>query len=380
MTRPCLIAATVVGVLTLGGCPLFAPFGGAGFVAFEGGAGKLLLVERQSQGIPTEQPTAGAVRVAEIDLATGSAVDLAEGVVALDGDLVAGEDWIAWIDRDAGQVFVIDRQSGKRRALYAPEDAPSPNPAAGDIPAALSSGRLLQIVGDRLIALAQTPGASSECYTLLVFDLPTGDFQKIERAWQYGTHAIEGDLLAYFDCGPSDVPLLGLELRTGLRVTNLTEGGVDVIAPAIRIDGDGEAQLFIHDGVIYWEEFRSGSFRSRVRSYDTRDGEVRDVFGDFSGSERDRDLLGVNAEYAVVMVSKSGPAGLTADATLEIWPLRDGRRETIFESRALSTAFGFRVWMSGDEVIWFDPNPAVDELVIYNTLTKSTRRVATPTR
>ncbi|MCA9245346.1 MAG: hypothetical protein KDA32_15425, partial [Phycisphaerales bacterium] len=142
MTRPCLMVALFAVVLSLGGCP-FDPFAGSAFLGFESSAGKFLLVQRQGVGLPPAEPTAQTAHLTEVDLATGETTNLAADIVAIDSDIVASENWIAWIDRDSGQIFAIDRQSQKRRALYATDAAPEPNPAA-------EGGRVLGIHGDRL--------------------------------------------------------------------------------------------------------------------------------------------------------------------------------------------------------------------------------------
>lgn len=357
----------------LAGCPLL-PGTAPGLNAFPAGDSRLVLTERALFDAPPPddaQPPAER-SVQELDLHSGALLTVLADVAAYPGDVVANDRWIAWIDRAADTIQVFDRATQQARALYDGRTAPQPNPAE-------SAGRLLTVRGDRLIAFvpaAQTQRAGSDaCYSFVVFELRTGGVTVVEGAWVYATFGVEGEWLAFYDCGPSDAELRGLELRTNLQLANLATGAVRAIAPGIRVDGTGAGRIIVAGGVVYWEEFYAGSFRSRVRAYDSARGRLSEVFDDFSRRVVDRELLAARNDLAIVLTRPNGVNDFGRPARVEVWGF-DGSRTTLFESVALRLDFDFRAWLVGDRITWFDPDVAGRRIVIHDLRTGETRRVA----
>lgn len=284
----------------------------------------------------------------------------ADGVYA---ELVSDGRYVAWVDTAAHSLNVASLADGSQQ-VYLDE-------LSGDyaIHLTIDSGRLLVDASNGLL------GSSG----VLLFDLTTGARREISLNNSFA-HILWGDSIAYFgdserpanDARTEEVGWLDLSYAASVRLFNLATGEDVVLEPGTRL-----GKMLAAEDLLLWQEFKPGSFKSRIRSHHVATAKTSTLIEEFDASGDSADLVDFDGRHLlVVRQQKTRIAGqfnqITGPTALELRTL-NGDSETIasMPGTLFDTEFS-QVRLVTHFVVW--PDSSTREMVIYDMDTKVTSR------
>lgn len=237
--------------------------------------------------------------------------------------------------------------------------------------------------GDRLALHIGADGTSA----VAVIDLTTGGlrlFGPTSPVIGQSTGSLDGDLLAIaaqpvFD--PGSQTLEDLFAPPSIEVVNLATGGQ--ITAIENAGGRSIDNLTISAGRVLWVEHNDAFTSSTVRAFDTATGQNSDVLVLEDPSETSSSFVSDIGTPGVLVERSAFPASPQVAFDLALTGTRsyvlhrfDGSAETVFEFEEGISEIAFfasQPRLVGDFVVY--RHPFDGEIVIYDTLARSERRV-----
>lgn len=309
---------------------------------------RLYLAWNPGDAADTQGTAAGeaqGLNLYSLDLVAVRAVLEVEGIPAAAADIVADARHVAWVDRAAGTVVVLEREAGERRTLFEGlEGSPRFFRLAG-----LVDGRL---IAHRGIGLRR----EADAHEFILVDLATDETVGVENSWRFGTYALDGDHFALFTDLPADVRIESTELGTHLDVVELSTGERRTVAPNIRVDSSGGA-LFATGGVLVWQQIRPRRLDTSLMRYEFATGRSDAVLERLERDDLETTrLVGFNGR-AMLLLTDRGTALIARGLDLSLHPLTGRTTRVVQFVDSLLGPFVHDVAprLVGDLVIWTDP-------------------------
>ncbi len=235
---------------------------------------------------------------------------------------------------------------------------------------------IMTLDGDRL-AVSRTveppDGGLARDYQLVIVDLPSRSEQVFDDFPSHGRAALRADHVALMNDSIRDVEALAFEAGARVEVINLTTGERDTVAPGIRVVW-GRPEIFTNSNGFLWQEYKSGDFYSKVRSYDPERDHMATIIEGLDRGASEAWLEDVDEDR--MLITRTYRESLLAVTSLDLLTA-DGETTTVLQyvnPPIASPYFLPQYTISGDYVVWSDPRNG--DLVIHDIDSETKRRVA----
>ena len=138
----------------------------------------------------------------------------------------------------------------------------------------------------------------------------------------------------------------------------------------------GGAPFFVSDGKLYWQEFKEGEFRSKIRSYDFASGDKDVVVDTLDPPNTNASLRGIVGDTIIVEIIEGDV--FVGQTRSFVQRGLDGSTIVIVEfanTRDKPWTFYPQLTVLGSFAVWADPYSG--ELVVYVTESARVRRFDT---
>lgn len=282
-------------------------------------------------------------------------------------DAISDGDYVAWSDETSGAVVVQDLATKERKEYL------------GDVASASKPGYPVDINEGRLVVGYPNELGLGLSDHFKLIDLATGGERNLNvlgLSDKLYKGVLKGNYFVFWGDPLQDVTLVALELGVRLEFIDLTTDEHTVIDPAMRV-GNGP---FVADNLVAWADLKSGTYKSRVRSYDITKKKLSTVISQLDDENTSANVVDCDGEHLLVIRTDvvwldevySVPLGGVA---LQLTTL-DGQTQTIASVtgvRLVESEFD-QARLVDHYVVW--PDYDTDEMVVYDVDTKLTKRQA----